>query len=91
MNYSGIIEIFKQSATFALGKMLVNQTQDFFETLGEMGIRTWQVFYLTIKALEVETHTGTVFPFCCGFFADYFDYCRYGFSHYFHAGGTRDG
>ncbi len=51
MNYSGIIEIFKQSATFALGKMLVNQTQDFFETLGEMGIRTWQVFYLTIKAL----------------------------------------
>ncbi len=51
MNHSGIIEIFKQSATFALGKMLVNQTQDFFETLGEMGIRTWQVFYLTIKAL----------------------------------------
>ena len=46
-----VIEIFKQSATYALGKMLLNQTQDFFETLGEMGIRTWQVFYLTLKAL----------------------------------------
>ena len=46
-----VIEIFKQSATYALGKMLINQTQDFFETLGEMGIRTWQVFYLTLKAL----------------------------------------
>ena len=51
MNSSRVIEIFRQSATFALGKMLVNQTQDFFETLGEMGIRTCQVFYLTVKAL----------------------------------------
>ena len=51
MNSSRVIEIFRQSATFALGKMLVNQTQDFFETLGEMGIRTSQVFYLTVKAL----------------------------------------
>ncbi len=51
MNKSGVIKIFKQSATYALGKMLLNQTQDFFETLGEMGIRTWQVIYLTIKAL----------------------------------------
>ena len=51
MNYSRVIEIFRQSATFALGKMLVNQTQDFFETLGEMGIRTCQVFCLLVKAL----------------------------------------
>ncbi len=51
MNKSRVIEIFKQSATYALGKMLLNQTQDFFETLGEMGIRTWQVIYLTLKAI----------------------------------------
>ena len=51
MNKSRVFEIFKQSATYALGKMLLNQTQDFFETLGEMGIRTWQVIYLTLKAI----------------------------------------
>ena len=51
MNKTGVIQIFKQSATYALGKMLLNQTRDFFETLGEMGIRTWQVIYLTLKAL----------------------------------------
>ncbi len=51
MSYSKVIEIFKQSATFALGKMLINQTQDFLETIGEMGIRTWQVIWLTLRAL----------------------------------------
>ena len=51
MSYSKVIEIFKQSATFALSKMLLEQTQDFFETIGEMGIRTWQVIWLTLRAL----------------------------------------
>lgn len=43
MNYSKALEIFKQSATYNLAKMLVQQAEDFFDTLGEMSIRTAQV------------------------------------------------
>lgn len=46
MNYNRAIEIFKQSATYNLSLLLLEQAQDFFETLGEMGLRTVQVFKL---------------------------------------------
>ena len=46
MNHSRALEIFKQSATYNLAKLLIEQMQEFFETLGEMGIRTCQVFKL---------------------------------------------
>ncbi len=46
MNTQKVSEIFKQSATMALAKLLLKQAEDFFETLGEMGIRAVQVFRL---------------------------------------------
>lgn len=49
MNYSKVLEIFKQSATYNLAKLLLEQGEEFFETLGEMGIRTWQVLTLIFQ------------------------------------------
>lgn len=46
MNYSKALKIFKQSATYNLARMILSQAQEFFETLGEMGIRTCQVVRL---------------------------------------------
>lgn len=37
------MELFRQSATYNLSRLLVKQLEDFFETLGEIGIRFWQV------------------------------------------------
>lgn len=49
MNNSKVLEIFKQSATYNLAKLLLEQGEEFFETLGEMGIRTWQVLKLIFQ------------------------------------------
>lgn len=51
MDYSKAISILKQSATYNLAKLLLEQAQDFFETLGEMGIRTWQVIKIIFKQI----------------------------------------
>lgn len=51
MNYSEAKKIFKQSATYNLTRLLVSQAEEFFETLGEMGIRTGQVFKHIFKDL----------------------------------------
>lgn len=51
MKYCDVTNIIKNSATFALFSLLIKQAQDFFETLGEMGIRTYQVIFLTVKAI----------------------------------------
>lgn len=51
MDYSKAISILKQSATYNLAKLLLEQAQDFFETLGEMGIRTCQVIRIIIKQI----------------------------------------
>lgn len=48
MNNSEGLKIIKQSATYALARLLLRQAQDFFETLGEMGIRFSQVVRLII-------------------------------------------
>lgn len=37
------IDIFKESATYNLAKLLLEQMQEFLDTLGEMSIRTFQV------------------------------------------------
>lgn len=51
MNYSEAKKIFKQSATYTLARVLVSQADEFFETLGEMGIRAVQVFKQIFKDL----------------------------------------
>lgn len=51
MDYTKALKIFKQSATYALARLLAEQAREFFETLGEMGIRTWQVFVLIFKSI----------------------------------------
>lgn len=51
MNYSEAKKIFKQSATYTLSRVLVSQADEFFETLGEMGIRAVQVFKQIFKDL----------------------------------------
>lgn len=51
MNYSEAKKIFKQSATYTLARVLVSQADEFFETLGEMGIRAIQVFKQIFKDL----------------------------------------
>ena len=42
-------KLFKQSATYNLGKLLALQLEDFFETLGEIGIRFWHVLRLIAR------------------------------------------
>ena len=43
------IQVFKQSATYTLARMLTKQMEDFFETLGAIGVRFWQVIKLIAK------------------------------------------
>lgn len=51
MNHFTLLRIIKQSATYALFRLLVEQAQEFFETLGEMGIRACQVIALLVKGI----------------------------------------
>ena len=43
---SSFAKLFKQSATYNLGRLLAKQLEEFFETLGEIGIRFWHVLKL---------------------------------------------
>lgn len=71
MNYTKAVEIFKQSATYNLAKLLLEQAQDFFETLGEMGIRTVQVFKLIFSDLtKREMNWKLVVEQCSRFAVD---------------------
>ena len=45
-------DIFKQSATFAFGKLLIKQAEDFFETIGEMGVRLLHVLKFVFLGLK---------------------------------------
>lgn len=40
---TSLVKLFKQSATYNLGRLLAKQLEEFFETLGEIDIRFWQV------------------------------------------------
>ena len=69
MDYSKAIAIIKQSATYNLAKMLLEQAQDFFETLGEMGIRACQVFRLIVFDLIKREMNWKLFIEQCSRFA----------------------
>ena len=69
MDYSKAIALIKQTATYNLSKMLLEQAQDFFETLGEMGIRACQVFKLIIFDLVKREMNWKLFIEQCSRFA----------------------
>ena len=69
MDYSKAIALIKQTATSNLAKMLLEQAQDFFETLGEMGIRACQVFRLIVHDLIKREMNWKLFIEQCSRFA----------------------
>ena len=69
MNYSGIRKILKQTATYNLIKLLVLQVEEFFETLGEMGIRACQVIGLIFQDLFKRQMNWKLFVDQCSRFA----------------------
>ncbi len=71
MDYTKATEIFKQSATYNLSRLLIKQAQDFFETLGEIGIRTCQVIKLIFSDLfKREMNWKLVIEQCSRFAVD---------------------
>ena len=69
MNYSGIRKILKQTATYNLIKLLVLQVEEFFETLGEMGMRACQVIGLIFQDLFKRQMNWKLFVDQCSRFA----------------------
>ncbi len=69
MNYSGIRKILKQTATYNLIKLLVLQVEEFFETLGEMGMRACQVIWLIFQDLFKRQMNWKLFVDQCSRFA----------------------
>lgn len=69
MNYSKAREILKQSATYNLIKLLLLQVEEFFETLGEMGIRACQVIWLIFQDLFKRQMNWKLFIDQCSRFA----------------------
>ena len=69
MNYSKVREILKQSATYNLIKLLLLQVEEFFETLGEMGIRACQVIWLIFQDLIKRQMNWKLFIDQCSRFA----------------------
>ena len=71
MNHSKVIDILKQSATYNLAKLLLEQAEDFFETLGEMGIRFVQVIKLIFSDIfKREMNWKLVVDQCSRFAVD---------------------
>lgn len=69
MNYSKAREILKQSATYNLIKLLLLQVEEFFETLGEMGMRACQVILLIFQDLFKRQMNWKLFIDQCSRFA----------------------
>ena len=69
MNYSKVREILKQSATYNLIKLLLLQVEEFFETLGEMGMRACQVILLIFQDLFKRQMNWKLFIDQCSRFA----------------------
>lgn len=69
MNYSKVREILKQSATYNLIKLLLLQVEEFFETLGEMGMRACQVIWLIFQDLFKRQMNWKLFIDQCSRFA----------------------
>lgn len=69
MNYSKAREILKQSATYNLIKLLLLQVEEFFETLGEMGMRACQVIWLIFQDVIKRQMNWKLFIDQCSRFA----------------------
>ena len=69
MDYSKARKIFRQSATYNLTKLLLLQVEEFFETLGEMGIRACQVIGLIFQDLFKRQMNWKLFVDQCSRFA----------------------
>ena len=69
MNYSAVKKIFKQSATYNLAKLLLLQVEEFFETLGELGLRACQVIGLIFQDLFKRQMNWKLFVDQCSRFA----------------------
>ena len=71
MNHTRAIEIFKQSATYNLAKLLLNQAQDFFETIGEISIRTVQVLkFILLDIAKLNFNKKLIIEQCSRFAVD---------------------
>lgn len=66
-----LMRIFRESLTFALGKMLLVQAEDFFETIGEISVRTVQVIKLVFKNIfQRNLRWGLIIEQCSRFAVD---------------------
>lgn len=71
MDSTKVLKIIKISATYNLAKLLLKQAQNFFETLGEMGIRACQVFRLIFSDIvKRELRWSQVIDQCSRFAVD---------------------
>ena len=61
---NSLLNLFKQSATYNLYRLLVKEVTDFFETLGEMGIRFLQVLKFIFKG---DLHWKKIIDECSRF------------------------
>ena len=61
---NSLLNLFKQSATYNLYRLLVKEVTDFFETLGEMGIRFLQVLKFIFKG---DLHWKKIIDECARF------------------------
>lgn len=71
MNYTKVLQFIRVSATYSFVVMLLEQVREFFETLGEMGIRTCQVVKIIIKnILKRELRLSLIIDQCSRFAVD---------------------
>lgn len=61
---NSLLNLFKQSATYNLYQLLIKEFTDFFETLGEIGIRLLQVFKFIFKG---DLHWKKIIDECSRF------------------------
>ena len=71
MNYNKVLQFIRISATYSFILMLLEQVREFFETLGEMGLRTCQVVKIIIKnILKRELRIPLIIEQCSRFAVD---------------------
>lgn len=71
MNYTKVLQFIRVSATYSFVVMLLEQVREFFETLGEMGLRTCQVVKIIIKNIfKRELRASLILDQCSRFAVD---------------------
>lgn len=71
MNYTKVLQFIRVSATYSFVVMLLEQVREFFETLGEMGLRTCQVVKIIIKNIfKRELRASLIIDQCSRFAVD---------------------